>query len=140
MTRRHTFRRPLDAFGFAMLALIAATIAFALAACTPAQKDAAVIASGSAANVAVAAMPPEDIAKMRANCAAVSSVLGVAAAPGMPAQLRETAVYPQAFCTALNAGQVPPTADANSASWWTGIVAKLPDIARAAGVILPLLL
>lgn len=92
------------------------------------------------AAIAPAAIPADQLAKVQSVCAKAGPVLAVASAPSLPAVVKETAVYGAAFCSAINAGRVPPTADSNSANWLSHIVDELPSVARAAGVVLPMLL
>lgn len=92
------------------------------------------------AAVAPALIPADQLAKVRAVCATAAPALNVASAPNLPQVVSETAIDAAAFCNVILAGQVPPTADSNSAAWLDRIVAVLPTVAKAAGVILPMLL
>lgn len=93
-----------------------------------------------AASLAPAFISADQLAKVRSVCVKAGPVLNIAAAPNLPKVVSETATYGAAFCNAVNAGQVPPTADSNSSAWLDRIVTVLPTVAKAAGVLLPLTL
>lgn len=87
-----------------------------------------------------AVLPAEQLAKVQRACQLVGPALDVAAAANMPAQVRETAVYPKAYCDQLLAGMVPATTDANTPAWLDRTITILGIAAKAAGIILPLVL
>lgn len=93
-----------------------------------------------AASLTPAVLPAEQLAKIQRACQLAGSALDVAAAANMPAQVRETAVYPKAYCDQLLAGMVPATTDANTPAWFDKTITILGIAAKAAGIILPLVL
>ena len=94
----------------------------------------------TAASLTPVLLTPAQLAAVRPVCARSGPALNAASAPNLPAVVKETAIDAAAFCNAINAGQVPPTADSNSSPWLDRVIAALPSVAQAAGVILPLLL
>lgn len=112
-------------------ALAAATVAIGLSAC-----DKIPLGVSTVAAVAPVVLPPEHLAELQSICQTAGLPLAIASAPTMPAVLRETAIYGASFCDQLRAGMVPPTADGNSVSWLSRIVAVLPAVARTVGVAL----
>lgn len=84
-------------------------------------------------------IPTAKLTALQVQCAQAQPVLTVATQPTLPAPLVETAAPAAALCDQLLAGEIPPTLDTGTASWLSRIVAALPRIAEAAGVLLPLL-
>lgn len=123
-----------------MIRYIAAASLLALAACTGGAQNTGIKIAGLGAGAASVLLSAEDIATMKGVCQTASGALDIAASPGMPAQVKGTAVYPKAFCDQLLAGTVPATADASSPQWLNTTLAVLSGAARVAGVVLPLLL
>lgn len=93
-----------------------------------------------AASLTPAVLSPGQLAQVQTLCQAAQPALNIAASPSMPAQLKETAVYPQAYCSQLLAGTVPPTTDANTPSWLPQVINATKIAAQVAGVVLPLIL
>jgi hypothetical protein len=87
-----------------------------------------------------AALSADQFAKVQRGCQLAAPALEVAVTPGLPEKVRETAIYPKAYCDQLLAGTVPATTDANTPAWFDKTLAALKIVARAAGIILPLLL
>lgn len=114
--------------------------ALSLSACGPADIGRGKIALGLAGAATPIVLSADEVARIELGCRGALPALAIAAAPGMPAPLRETAVYPQAYCAELLQGRLPPTTDANTPSWLPDTLSMLAIAAKAAGVILPLLL
>lgn len=87
-----------------------------------------------------AVLPAEQLAKFQRTCQLVGPALEIAVAANMPAEVRETAVYPKGYCDQLLAGMVPATTDANTPAWFDKTITILGIAAKAAGIILPLVL
>lgn len=118
-------------------AIIIAAALLTLSACDPIFK---MKGPQVAAAVTPAVLSADQVAGLADTCMKASPALSIAASPGMPAQVRETAVYPQAYCAELSKGTLPATTDANTPSWLPGTLAALKVAAQVAGVVLPLLL
>lgn len=119
-----------------------AALLLGLSACqAPTKKDIASAAVTTAATITPAVLPPAQVERIASTCRSAQPALAVAAAPGMPAQLRNTAVYPAAYCDQLLAsGQLPPTTDANTPSWLPTVLTATQVAAAAAKVALPLII
>lgn len=111
-----------------------------LSACSSADRDKGKMALGLAGAATPMVLSADQVAKLELGCRGALPGLAIAAAPGMPAPLRETAVYPQAYCAELMQGRLPATTDGNTASWLPMVLDTLGIAAKAAGVLLPLLL
>lgn len=94
--------------------------------------------AAAGAVVTRAVLSPEQEATIRAGCQQGRSLLDVAKLPRIPKVVYETAVYPAAYCDqmlSLPVGQVPPTTDANTPSWFSRVMSVLPDVIRVAGIL-----
>lgn len=101
---------------------------FALSACSSAPQI--------AATATPIFLPPEKVEKIRVTCNRYGPVLEFASSPGMPEILSSTAIDAAAYCKQLNAGFLPPTTDAKTPDWFDRIIAALPTVAQAAGILL----
>ena len=93
-----------------------------------------------AASLTPVVLTPEQIATMQTMCQAAKPALDIAALPSMPAQVKETAVFPQAYCGQLLAGAVPATTDGHTTEWLPEVINATKVAAQIAGVVLPLIL
>ena len=93
-----------------------------------------------AATATKAKLSPANIAYMQQTCAAVEPAVTAAVAPSMPAKVSGTAIFIEAYCSQLIAGTVPSTTDTNTPTWLRNTISILGYAAKAAGVILPLVL
>ena len=90
-------------------AAVGLTCVAALAGCNgPAQQAAAVVA---------ASVSPQALSTMRTTCDRAAPLLAIAQGLSVVPEAKVVAGFVAPFCTALAAGQVPATADANSLSW-----------------------
>lgn len=121
-------------------ALYAVAMLLGVVGCTGGAQNTGIGIAQTAATVATVTLDPATLAQMRQTCAAAAPALNVAANPAMPATLHDTAVYPQALCAQLVAGQTPPTLDSNTPAWLGKTLAVTQDVATAAGIILPVAL
>lgn len=100
-------------------------------------------AASVAGLVSADVLPPEAVSLLKGACAANAPALAIATTPGMPASVADTASYPAAYCQQLAAsppGQVPSTTNSGTPSWLPGALATAGAVAKAAAVILPLVL
>jgi hypothetical protein len=123
-----------------LTAAIVACLLFAgsvgLVACAP---DTAKPTVDAAAVASAYVLPPAELAKMRDVCAVATPLLETAEqAPDKT--VSNTASSPAEYCRELNAGQVPPTTDANTPKWLPKAIAITQAVAKVAGVALPLIL
>jgi hypothetical protein len=93
-----------------------------------------------AATLTPAVLTPAQLVKVQQTCQVASPMLAVAAQPGMPATVSDTAVYGKAYCDQLLAGTVPPATDANTPSWLPKVIEGVQIAAAVAKVALPLIL
>lgn len=70
-------------------------------------------------------------------CAAATPMLN-AAAVSTNTTVSSTAVYGTAFCSVVNAGGTPSTADANSPAWLESVISGVQVAAQVGGIVLPL--
>lgn len=90
----------------------------------------------TAAKVSTAVLPKDTLAFLEGVCDASAAALNVAAGSSMPEKVRDTAVYPKAYCEQLLAGTVPSTTDKNTPGWLTSTIAALRTAATIAGIFL----
>jgi len=118
----------------------AAVVAIGLSACDPMFKMKGTTVAAVAGAATPAVLSADQVATLARTCQAAAPALSIAAAPSMPAEVRETAVYPLAYCSELSKGLLPATTDGNTPSWLPGTLSALSTAAKIAGVVLPLLL
>ena len=86
-----------------------------------------------AASQTPAVVSPEVVASLRTWCTRGAQLIAIAQGQNLSPQAREIAGVVGPYCAIMAAGQVPPTTDANTASW---LPANIAGLAAALGLSL----
>lgn len=119
-------------------ALLGAT-AFLLMACSGGALQTGIDLSQDAGAGVVRNISAADLASLQGICTANAPVLAAATAPGVPAPVSGTAIYPAAFCKQILTGATG-NANSSSLSWLPAVLTAVQDAAVVAKVVLPVVL
>lgn len=95
-----------------------------------------------AADVTLAAgnvLSPSTVAGLQNICRTASPILSATTSPAVPKTVSDIAAFPASYCQQMSGGIVPPTTDANTSKWLTGVLNTVQVAAQVAQVALPLI-
>lgn len=122
-----------------MKRLAALALILSLAGCQGGAQQTGIDISQDVGAGVVRNISPADMASLTATCNANAPALAMATAPGAPAPVSGTAVYPAAFCKQILTGATG-NVNSNSLSWLPGVLSVLQTAGTIAGYVLPVVL